>query len=99
MKKVGINQIRMKKTLLSFTLAGAMVLSSSPFSSAIAAPVEKTPISYTITANNGKSDAAHDNKVVKGLKHKERLNMSNTCQKQLAQDPADLKLKNKLPIM
>ncbi|XKI10925.1 M20/M25/M40 family metallo-hydrolase [Sporosarcina sp. ANT_H38] len=65
MRKIGINQIRMKRTLLSFTLAGAMVLSSSPFSSVIAAPIDKTPISYTITANNGNSDAAHDNKVVK----------------------------------
>jgi aminopeptidase YwaD len=65
MKKIGINQIRMKKTLLSFTLASAMVLSSSLFAPAIAAPVEKAPISYAIPEINGGSGAAHDNKVVK----------------------------------
>lgn len=55
----------MKKTLLTFTLAGTMVLSSSPFALAAAAPVNNAPISYTIPGNNGGSGAAHDNKVVK----------------------------------
>src|SRR4051812_46594214 len=65
MKKAGSYQSRMKKTLLTFTLAGTMVLSSSPFALAAATPVKNAPISYAIPELNGGSGAAHDNKVVK----------------------------------
>ncbi len=50
---------RMKKGLLSYTLAGALVLSVSP----IALPVADSGISSTVYAN-GNSGAAHDQKIV-----------------------------------
>ena len=60
MKKSSV-QMKMRKKLLTITLAGAMVLSTSPFASSYAGAVELSPISVSA---NGKSDAAHDQKVV-----------------------------------
>lgn len=68
MKKVDIKQNTLRKKLLTFTLAGAMVLSTSSFAPSFAATVESTSTSYAIATNNGKSNAAHDQKIVNQVK-------------------------------
>jgi aminopeptidase YwaD len=90
MKKSTV-QMKIRKRLLTFTLAGALVLSASPFAAPQAGAVELLPISASA---NGKSDAAQDQKIVSRVDAKRAIEHIKYLSEEIGPRPGGLEAEN-----